>query len=876
MFGEREALEQRSKRWVWAAWCGLALSLVFALVFMTQTLWRVSDVLEQRKFQTNYFQWLFAETQFDLSDLHDAVEQAEASQAGDAAFDELQREFEFAQEQLEGVRKVQLEFANPLGEELKQLFMSQSEFMERYGAILMLPDSELLPKLDRFEEDIDELNRAKKAALGAYMNRIYSRVQGTNAEFLQAMTNFAIGAVSVLCFLVGVIVLDGALLLKLRQKNDQISRVNNNLLAVIETSRDASVILNAEGSVVAMSRSAEKMFGVAQDDAKGRSFTDFLISELPVEEMRKRIGCWLQEKANWFRDGRRLDLTGKRQDGTTFPVEVGFGYLRGNEGEEMLIASISDVSEQTERENNLLQARNEALQAERAKSRFLSSMSHEMRTPLNGVLASLDLMRETTQLSERQMELAGVIEHCGDDALEQIENVLELTRLNNIGSTPMPIAPFDPVSVLRDLIEQSASRAQLNHNTIRFEADVPENLCVDGSVTLFRQILKNLLSNAIKFTRNGEITVSLTAVETAGDDINLRAAVADTGIGIRSDDLDRIFRKFETIRDSYTRFQSGSGVGLSIVKHSAELMNGEVKVQSTPGKGSEFAFEVVLPRVATADGIWLLSPNEMDRESEKPSRMNVLVVEDNQINRRMLVDMLQAKGHRVTEAADGLEGVSIGRDQAFDMILMDISMPKLDGVGATQMLRQSGKNQKTPIVAVTAHAQPENIKEFLDAGMDRVLTKPLRMNMLDQLFEELLPLHARSEEADASGQDGTKKEEVAAIMIDNDVFNGLIDMLDVESLSGYIDQFERDADQVLPLYLDSVEKADFGTARAEAHRCAGGAAVIGASGVHGILQGMTHAADEGDAEKCRELAQKLPGLSAETMKLMRATLSSAG
>ena len=873
MFEESIALEQRNKRWVLVAWCGLAFALVFAFVFLAQTLWRVSDILEQRKLQTDYFQWLYQEIQFDLSDLHEAVERAEVSQPGDPAFDDLRRAFDVVRGQWEELRSTQLQYANPLGGELKQLLSSQTAFIDTYGDVIASPDSELLLRLGRLEEEIDDLNQSKKATLGAYMNKVDAQVQISSADFLGAMTNFGIGAVSVLSFLIGVSVLDGVLLLKLRHKNNLISRVNDNLRAVVEASRDASVILNAEGRVVALSRSAEKMFGVTDEDGKGQSFTDFIVSEAPVEEMQQRIGRWLQEKANWFRDGRRLDLTGKRKDGTTFPVEVGFGFLRGVDGGEMLIASISDVTEQTEREFSLMQARNEALQAERAKSRFVSSMSHEMRTPLNGVLASIDLMRETTHLNERQRELAGIIERCGDDALEQVENVLELTRLNNIGNAVTAIAPFAPVSVLRELIEHNISRAQLNSDTITLETDVPGNFFVDGCVILFRQIMKNLISNAIKFTRNGDVTVSLTAVEGVGNDIKLRAAVADTGVGIRSDDLDRIFKKFETIRESYTQFKSGSGIGLSIVKHSAELMNGKVKVQSTAGKGSEFVFEVVLPRVATDDRKQLLLRKVKRSESVKPSSMDVLVVEDNQINRRMLVDMLHAKGHRVAEAADGLEGVSLGRERAFDLILMDISMPKLDGVGATRMLREFGKSQKTPIVAVTAHAQPENIKEFLGAGMDRVLTKPLRMNMLDQLIEDFPPLHAASVQADEGGQDETRNEEMAAVMIDNDVFNGLVDMLDVETLSGYLDQFEQDAGQVLPLYLDAVQKSDFTTARAEAHRCAGGAAVIGASEVHAILQGMTHAADAGDAEKCRELAQKLPEMSAQTMKLMQSSLT---
>jgi hypothetical protein len=257
--------------------------------------------------------------------------------------------------------------------------------------------------------------------------------------------------------------------------------------------------------------------------------------------------------------------------------------------------------------------------------------------------------------------------------------------------------------------------------------------------------------------------------------------------------------------------------------------------------------------------------------------MDVLVVEDNEINRQMLVDMLQAKGHQVTQAVDGLEGVSAGRERQFDLILMDISMPKLDGVGATRMLRQFGKSRHSPIVAVTAHSQPEHMREFLAAGMDRVLTKPLRMATLEQLFEDMghvANTNHSAEAAPAAVQDETEQEddEMAEDLIEKEVFDGLIDMLGGESVVGYLSQFENDAKDMLPKYTDAIDAGDFATARAEAHRCAGGAAVIGAGKVHEVLQSMTHSADASDSEKCLALAAGIEDLTRKTMDAMRATI----
>lgn len=856
---------------MWAAWIGLACCL-FAALFLGHTLWRLADVWQEREQGRHYFHWVTFEVRFDLAALHDAVENAETARPGDPAFDALRTEFEHLRDQIAEADQARELRAVALLPEMVRLLDAQAGFLDRFAPVMALPDEALQAQLTRLETEIDELNLFKKESLSDYLDRTHNQFGQNDAAFLRALMEFGMAGAAMLFCLMAVIVMDGALLLKLRQKNSQISRINDNLRAVAEASRDASLVMDGGGRIVALSHSAEKMFGLGREEAIDRPFTDLAASELPDAEMQQRIGGWLRDKAQRFREGRRLTLAGKKPDGSTFPIEVGFGILHGEDGEELLVASVSDVTDQTEREYSLMQARNEALQAERAKSRFLSAMSHEMRTPLNGVLASLDLMRETTQLNERQTELAEIIERCGDEALEQVENVLELTRLDTQDRTSVLTAPFAPAAILRELVELHSAKARLNRNTISLDSELPDGMHVEGAARLFRQVMKNLISNAVKFTSDGDIRVTLTARDSDSGTVALRAAVSDTGIGIRPEDLERIFSNFETVRESYSQFKSGSGLGLSIAKHSADLMGGRIVVDSTPGQGSEFALEVDMARVAAAAENCLMSPNENATNPEKPTRMNILVVEDNQINRRMLVDMLHAKGHTVAEAADGLEGVSLGRENRYDLILMDISMPRLDGVGATRMLRQSGESRDVPIVAVTAHAQPEHMKEFLEAGMDQVLTKPLRMNMLDQLFMDLSAANAAPEEPAPQARDETQKEDVAATMIDKDVFDGLIEMLDVDSLSGYIDQFEQDAETLLPVYLDAVEKGDFTTARAEAHRCAGGAAVIGAVEVHSVLQGMTHAADESDAQTCRGFAEKLPGLTAETMKQMRAAL----
>ncbi|CUH66536.1 Sensor protein EvgS precursor [Thalassovita gelatinovora] len=874
MFGDSRTLEQQGKKWVWAAWVGLACSLLIAVVFLTNTLWRIADILEQRHNQTRYQSAVVSEIEIDLTRLHDLSELALMSAPGDGAFERLRLEFADVRSRIEDAQEKRNGWTEPGETPLERLIKAQVDFLAQFQPVMELPDAEIAHQLGAMIVAIDRLGRARGVAVTDYLIVVQSLMEDNNHALFGALKQFAVSTAAIMVFLVVVIVLDGTLLLKLRQKNGVITRAINNLRAAVETSRDASVVLNAEGVVVSFSSAAEKLFGVDQNKAKGRPFTDFMISALPEKETLNRFSDWVKAPPKWFKDGGRLDMEGKKPDGGPFPIEVGFGILKGADNEDMLIASIRDLTAQAEREKTLMQARNEALQAERAKSRFLSSMSHEMRTPLNGVLASLDLMRETTLLNARQLELAGIIERCGDDALEQVQNVLELTRLDAMANTPVELAPFAPAALLNKLVVRAESRARLGRNVLKFESNVPNTLLVEGAEVLFRQIMQNLLSNAIKFTSGGKIKVTLSAEDVGDGNLAIRASVIDTGIGIASEDLERIFGNFETIRESYSTFNSGTGLGLSIVQHSAELMNARISVDSTPGKGSEFALEVEWPKVeGTADNLATLKRRNV-KDQEKSALMDILVVEDNEINRRMLVDMLRAKGHSVAEAVDGLEGVSMGRDTAYDLILMDISMPKLDGVGATRMLRQAGKSRNVPIVAVTAHSQPEHLKEFLDSGMDRVLTKPLRMSTLDQLFQDLGAIPSRTDNGPEQEEHDDMQSQVdVAKMIDQDVFNGLLDMLDAESLGSYLDQFERDAEAVLPAYLAALDANDFATARAEAHRCAGGAAVIGAAEVHSVLQDMTHAADAQDAAKGRALSGPLLKLTTDTLAVMRARLS---
>ena len=877
MFGQRDdATETTRQRLLWTLWAGLVVAMAVSLVFFSNLLGAISDTMEERSERHVYQEWLSHQLDLDFLGLQDTLRLAREDGVGWNAAEVLEMgladlaDKALALQDAEGVAGFAA--ANPV---VARLIEVQRRFLDDNAALLSSGQALSVDDINRMDVDLSELSNLRRILVQDLMQSELVIREADNSTLQTRLRTFYTGGSAVLIFLAGLLVVNVFMLTMLRQRRQALDRAMHNMRTIVEAPRDAVFLTREDLTISGMGRSGETMFGLSEEDAQGRKLFDFFANdpsefELFAEALRDSVANPADEAKRSY----RIELNGRRQDGTTFPADVGFSVVQDPENNTAYVVSVADMSDQAERELSLMQARNEALQAERAKSRFLAAMSHEMRTPLNGVLASLDLMRETTTLDERQTELVGIIERCGDDALEQVENVLELTRLDTLANTAINVAPFAPAAQLREIVDTNQQRARQNRNTLRFDSTVPDNLLVTGSAILFRQIMHNFVSNAIKFTSGGEIHAKLTAAD-LGEEIEFTATVQDTGIGIEEEDLDRIFRNFETIRDSYSHFRSGTGLGLSIAKHSADLLNGRIDVDSNPGQGSSFTLVVRWPKgdsnAAGEDGLW--GP----QRSEANDSMDVLVVEDNEINRQMLVDMLQAKGHQATQAVDGLEGVSAGRERQFDLILMDISMPKLDGVGATRMLRQFGKSRHSPIVAVTAHSQPEHMREFLAAGMDRVLTKPLRMATLEQLFEDMghvANTNSSAEAAPVAVQDETEQEddEMAEDLIEKEVFDGLIDMLGGESVVGYLSQFENDAKDMLPKYTDAIDAGDFATARAEAHRCAGGAAVIGAGKVHEVLQSMTHSADASDSEKCLALAAGLEDLTRKTMDAMRATI----
>ncbi len=394
----------------------------------------------------------------------------------------------------------------------------------------------------------------------------------------------------------------------------------------------------------------------------------------------------------------------------------------------------SEIRAHADTARQLQEAKTAADQANRAKSDFLAVVSHEIRTPLNAVMGFASLLAET-RLDDTQRGYLATITTEGSRLGSLINDILDLTKIEE-GRLVLERLPFAPVESASEVLRLLSVRAAEKNIDLRFEAQVNGPLLVAGDPLRFRQILVNLVDNAIKFTPRGSVTLFLHWTPPAGAAApqgQLQVRVVDTGIGIASEKLQDLFQKFMQVDTSTTRRYGGTGLGLAICRRLVRLMGGEIEVRSTLGEGSEFAFTLPLSDVALPAALDTPAPEATS--SRSPLR-RVLVVDDMETNRFLLEVFLRRNGFEPTLAAGGLEAIRLAATNTYDVILMDLQMPDLDGYTAAQKIRAAEfPGRHTPIIALTASIAKDTRTKCLAAGMNDHLTKPLDLRKFKPLLE---------------------------------------------------------------------------------------------------------------------------------------------
>ena len=392
------------------------------------------------------------------------------------------------------------------------------------------------------------------------------------------------------------------------------------------------------------------------------------------------------------------------------------------------------------RSGELEQSRRDAEAASEAKSQFLANLSHEIRTPMNGILGMARLALDDNP-SPAVRESIETLEQCATGLLDILNDMLDFSKLD-AGKLVLDSVPFSPRQLLEEATKLLAPQARVKK--IALELDAPSDLIVvEGDMLRLRQVLVNLIGNAIKFTSQGSVRVSCKAMLREPGLWELAFAVADTGIGIEPGQQAMIFEAFHQADGSISRRFGGTGLGLAICSRIVDAMGGAIKVDSAPGKGSQFSFSCCFSEGVAQSLVHLHRAVELPRVVPA---LTILVAEDNAVNQRLIERLLTRHDHRVVLATNGREALDAATHQHFDMILMDISMPELDGMEAARQLRlwESGTGRShTPILAITANAMKGDRERFAAVGMDGYLAKPFTANQLYGVIEQFSSLVVR-------------------------------------------------------------------------------------------------------------------------------------
>jgi PAS domain S-box-containing protein len=679
------------------------------------------------------------------------------------------------------------------------------------------PDPALTAALPALRAGMDEVRQAARtiSVLGIdHAAQVADRQQA--ATFRTLLQVAGVGAL----LIAGLTVL-ATVLLRLSQRIQSQARDNElttaRLETILTTSVDAIVVMDHAGRILEFNPAAELVFEHSRAEVLGATATALLLPPDSVEDTLVAIQSLLDSARTGSSGKQRIELEALRKTGDRFPIELSVAMAHSAEGD-IYVAFLRDISDRRQAERDLTEARDQALRGERARAEFLAVMSHEMRTPLNGLLGSVEILG-ATPLQAPQREILEVIETSGQVLLHHVNSVLDLSSAE-AGSLQPDHTPFVLEALVREVVANQSGLAASGGNEIDIVPVSDPVGRVLGDPARVRQVLLNLVGNAVKFTRNGRIRIEIDAEMPTGATREVEIRVIDTGIGIAEADQARIFEDFVTLDSSYGRETSGTGLGLGITRRLIEVLGGSIGVESDPGQGS--VFWVRLPFGLEKQPGHAGCENQPQGQCPGIAPLSVLLVEDNAINRFVLRTLLEETGHSVVEAADGLEGLTQASDRAFDVILMDISMPRLDGVAAARHIRNhDGPSRAARIVAVTAHALPEELERFRLAGIDDCLVKPVNRATL-----------ARALAGDPIQPGTVLPDEGHLPLIDTVQFDDLLARVAPATAARLLGQFIEEGDATVAALRAGARGPEADNLR---HRLAGSAATFGAARLAGRL-----------------------------------------
>ena len=658
-------------------------------------------------------------------------------------------------------------------------------------------------------------------------------------------------------------------LVRLQQQEEELFKI-----ALFANNTDnAVVITDGMGRVEWVNEAFTHITGYSQEDMQGKTPGSILQGEksdpLVVQAIRKH-----------FREGLGFgaEIINYSKSGQEYWVQFEVQPIRDEDAKITNWMAIErDISAQKKSELALLEAKQAAEAANQAKSEFLATMSHEIRSPMNAVLGTLSLLQDSPLNMEQEVWVKSAYT-AADTLLNLIEDILDFSKIEADKLTLLN-QDFDLKSLIDEVIQIFQIRVETKGLSLSLDIDHSVPLTLRGDPFRLRQILVNLVGNAIKFTDQGSVSISVYQQEQLETQSLLRFNVKDSGIGIPDHAQATLFNKFVQVETGTLRRYGGTGLGLAISKRLAALMGGDIGFSSQIGKGSNFWFTIKLQTVADSlpHSNTSHAPEtnpSLFRQAEcsgKPGRnqdrrnklAKILVVEDGEINRLVVTAMLNKAGYQVDVALDGAKAVGAAQSEDYDLILMDVRMPEMDGYEAATAIRNfSGSRARVPILALTANALPEDRQACLAAGMNDFIAKPVRKEHL--LASVANWLRKSGNITSNVAMTSTAETDSDVVVLDEEVWKSLASQTDSQTMKEIMDIFFVDTQDRVKKVVQAISVKDYQTIGFEAHSIKSTARTLGALRLANVCRNIEDACDNGNLEAVMQFSQRLKQAFEET------------